>query len=460
MSPARGLLGPLFNGPSAERIFSPESQLNAMLRFELALAHALETAGVVPPGTGAACTDASLGFVNAASEEAIAQGAIASGNLAIPFVQRLTTFVRTRAGSPADFIHFGATSQDLLDTALVLQLLEFSALLQQQTGILCASLIHLTRKHRESLLPSRTWLQQGPPITFGLKTAQWLSAMLRHRERLTAATQRACVLQFGGAVGTLASLGAHGPAVAQALAAQLHLPLPDIPWHSERDTLAEFAAMLALLTGTLGKVARDLSLMLQNEVAEVQLAMPEGAGGSSTMPHKRNPVGLAVVLAAAVRAPGLASTMLSAMVQEHERGLGGWHAEWETLPELCRLTCGAAESMAATLAALRVDPKAMHRNFASLHGVTMAESVSMRLAQTLGRPAAHRLLEQASRAALEQSRDLEHILSDDPEVNRCLSPQALREALDPAAYLGSTQLLIDRVLATASTSPEDLHDLP
>jgi len=356
------LLAPLLHGGEAERIFSSESQLAAMVRFEVALATALEDAGVAPSGTGEACERGAAEFPDGEQLERIAQDARASGNLAIPFVKLLTAHVRVRSGDSADFIHYGATSQDLLDTVVVLQMQQVLSLASSEISRICTALVTLVEQHRETVLAGRTWLQQGPPVTFALKAAQWLSSMLRHLERLAASQERACVLQFGGAVGTLASLGDKGPAVARALGERLGLPVPEIPWHTQRDALVEVGTVLALLVGTLGKIARDLALLLQNEVAEVQIASPAGAGGSSTMPHKRNPVSLAVVLSAAVRAPGLASTLLSAMVQEQERGLGGWHAEWETLPELCRITAGALEGMATALETLQIDREAMRRN--------------------------------------------------------------------------------------------------
>lgn len=447
------LLGSLFHGTDVTRIFSSERQLDEMVKVEIALAHALETAGVAPHGTGIACEQAAQHFVASGNAHTIAQAAVLSGNLAIPFVKLLTDHVRTRAGDAADFIHYGATSQDLLDTALVLRLQDFLALTTTQIQRACDLLVHIIHQHRTTLLPGRTWLQQGPPITFSLKAAQWLSALLRHQQRLTAAHDRVCVLQFGGAVGTLASLGEHGAAVITALAQRLSLRVPDTPWHSQRDSLAELATVLALIDGTLGKIARDLSLMLQNEVGEIRIDTPHGAGGSSTMPHKRNPVSLAVILAAAVRAPALASTMLSAMVQEHERGLGGWHAEWDTLPELCCLTSGALTNFLYAIEHLHIDPEAMRRNLDLLHGVTLAESVSMRLGESIGRPAAHRILQAASAQALKRGVSLLDVLRDDSRVTQHLSPADLEQALHPASYLGSTNVFIDRVLAQASHAP-------
>ncbi len=456
LTPSLNMLAPLLHGATAERIFTSDHQLKLMVRFEVALACALESAGMAPAGTGAACHESAAGFPAVAQQQAIAAGAAGSGNLAIPFVKLLTAHVRERAGSAADFIHFGATSQDALDTALVLSLAELIPVLDRQVNDLIASLISLTEAHHDTLLAGRTWMQQGPPVPFALKTAQWLSAMLRHRERIAQVARRVLVLQFGGAVGTLASLGTKGVQVAQELAGRLHLANPDLPWHSQRDNVAEFAATLALLDGTLGKIARDLSLMVQTEVSEVVLA---GSGGSSTMPHKRNPVALAVTLSAAIRAPGLVSTMLAAMVQEHERGLGGWHAEWETLPELCRITEGSLAAMTGIIASLELDPTAMERNLRQQHGVAMAEAISMQLSPFTGRPAAHAILEQATHRAYERSEDLFTILCSDPLVTKHLPPEAIRAALDPASYLGSSSHYVEQVLKTARHAiPEETPD--
>ncbi len=454
LTPSINLLASLLHGSHAEQLFAPDHQLAQMVRFELALAHALEVTGIAPAGTGLACEQGAVGFGTPHHQQAIAADTAASGNIAIPFVRLLTTHVRQTAPQAADYIHFGATSQDLLDTALVLTLREFAAVLDGQLTQLLTTLISLTQQHRTTLLAGRTWMQQGPPIPFALKTAQWLSAILRHRERLTTSTKAISTLQFGGAVGTLASLGEQGIAVSKHLATRLKLANPDIPWHSQRDILAEFATTLALVDGTLGKIARDLSLLVQTEVAEVQLG---STGGSSTMPHKRNPVSLAVILSAAVRAPGLAGTILSAMVQEHERGLGGWHAEWETLPDLCRITERALEASVTTLASLKVDSAVMRHNMNQHYGVTMAEAVTMRLSPYIGRPAAHKLFEGFSHQALEQHKNLVEILCADPQVIQHLSPQQIHETMDPATYLGSSMTFIDKVLATASEALNAAH---
>src|SRR4029077_3069882 len=266
--------------------------------------------------------------------ESLARATALSGNVAIPMVKALTEFVAHSDVQAAAFVHWGATSQDAIDTGLVLQLREALDLIDRDLAHLSASLTRLAAAHKSTLVAGRTWLQQGPPVTFGLKVAGWLDGVDRHLERLNHARTQVSVLQFGGAVGTLAALADRGLDVAAALARDFTLELPELPWHSHRDRLAEVAPSLGLLVGSLGKIARDISLMSQTEIDEVVEPSGPGRGGSSTMPHKRNPVGSAVILAAALRVPALVSTVLTAMVQEHERGMGGWHAEWETLPEI------------------------------------------------------------------------------------------------------------------------------
>jgi 3-carboxy-cis,cis-muconate cycloisomerase len=289
-------------------------------------------------------------------------------------------------------------------------------------------------------------MQHALPTTLGLKAAGWLSAIERHRTRLAEMRPRLLVVQFGGAAGTLAALGDKGPAVAEAVARELDLGLPDVPWHGQRDRVAELATAAGLLVGTLGKIARDISLMMQTEVGEAFEPAGEGRGGSSTMPHKRNPVSSAVVLAAATRIPNLVATMLAAMVQEHERGLGGWHAEWSTLPDLCVLTGGALRHAAETLAGLEVDAGRMRANLESTGGLILAEAVQMALGAKIGRLAAHELVEAACKRAVAGRRHLREVLAADGTVTAHLSAAELDRLLDPVNYLGSAEEFVARVL--------------
>jgi 3-carboxy-cis,cis-muconate cycloisomerase len=304
-------------------------------------------------------------------------------------------------------------------------------------------------------MAARTLLQQAVPTTFGLKAAGWLEAVARSRRRITAALEAVQVLQFGGASGTLAALGAHGLAVAEALAEGLSLRLPDLPWHAHRDRLADLACALGVAAGTLGKIGRDLALLAQTEVAEAVPAPAPGQGGSSTMPHKRNPVAAAVAVAASVRAPGLVATMLAAMPQEHERGLGGWPAEWETLPELVRLAAGAARAIADALETLVVDTGRMRANLEASRGLPLAEAIRMALVAPLGRAGAQSLVEAACQRAVEQQRPLAEVLAEDPAVTAHLDPAEIRRRLSPEGYLGSAQAMIERVLSRRSKGVPD-----
>jgi 3-carboxy-cis,cis-muconate cycloisomerase len=340
-----------------------------------------------------------------------------------------------------------------MDTGLVLQLRTALDLIETDLARLSAVLAGLADEHMRTVLAGRTWLQQATPVTFGLKAAGALSAIERHRARIRELRPRMLVLQFGGASGTLAALGADGLRVAAALAEDLKLGLPDLPWHAHRDRVAEVATALGLLVGTLGKVARDVSLLMQTEVGEAFEPAAAGKGGSSTMPHKRNPVGCASILAAAIRIPGLVSVMLTAMVQEHERGLGGWHAEWDTLPEICTLAAGALAQLTEVLGGLEIDPARMAGNLEATRGLILAEAVTMALGGRIGRLPAHHLVEAACRRAAGEQRHLRDVLGEDPEVRKHLSPADLRRLLDPANYVGLSETLVERALA-GRTQPE------
>jgi 3-carboxy-cis,cis-muconate cycloisomerase len=434
----------LFSTPEMDRFFSPAHQLRLMTRFEWALSSALETCGIATQGAAEVLEPLlDAAFLDLPS---LYEQQYQAGNLAIPFVQQLTAAVGFRNEEAARFVHLGATSQDVLDTALVLQMREALQLMRNDLEQLDLQLVQLIRENADAVLPGRTWLQDGPPVTLGLKMAGWLSAIRRHQQRLEAAAQRAIVLQFGGAVGTRAALGEKGPIVAAALALNLKLAEPDLPWHTHRDNLVEIAMSLGLLTGTLGKIARDISLLMQTEVAEVFEPGGEGRGGSSTMPHKRNPVASAVILAAAARIPGLVSTLLSAMVQEHERGLGGWHAEWESLPEIFRLTSVALSRTLEIAIGLEVHREKMLSNFESTQGLALSEAVSIALSAHVGRASAHQLVEKACRLAIAEKIHLRAVLTAMPEVREYLTEADVEQLLQPHNYLGSTAYFLERVL--------------
>lgn len=440
-----GLLDPLLGALEVSAIFADRGRLDGMLRFEAALARAEARVGVIP--AGAAPIIAGKCAVDLLDLPALAQAGAPAGNLAIPLVKQLTGLVATADAEAARFVHWGATSQDVIDTGQVLQLRDALASIDADLRRLAEALAALAERHRLTPIAGRTWLQQALPVTFGLKAAGWLDGVERHRQRLAELRPRLLALQFGGAAGTLAALGDKGLAVAAALAEELQLGLPDLPWHGQRDRMVELACWAGMLCGSLGKIARDLSLLMQTEVGEAFEPTGPGRGGSSTMPHKRNPVTASVVLAAAVRAPGLVATMLAAMPQEHERGLGGWQAEWATLPELMVLAAGALAQMADTVAGLEIDAARMRANLDATNGLLMAEAVTMRLGVELGRMAAHHRVEAACRRAVAERKHLREVLAADAEVSARLGATELDRLFDPLGYIGVAPELVDRVLA-------------
>jgi len=418
-----------------------------MLDFEAALANAQAQCGVIPRATAQAI--ASKCKASLLDVAALADATTLSLNPAIPLVKQLTALVAKNDAEAARFVHWGATSQDVNDTGLVLQIRKAFDILEADLSSLRESLIQLAKKYRSTPIAGRTLMQHALPITFGMKGAGWLDAMNRHRERLAQTRKRVLVLQFGGAAGTLAALKEKGLPVAQAVASELQLELPFAPWHAHRDRVAEVAATLGLLVGTLGKIARDISLHMQTEIAEVCEPAAEGRGGSSTMPHKRNPVSAGVVLSAATRVPGLVSTMLSAMVQEDERGLGNWHAEWETLPQIFRLTGGALHQMVTTIPQLEIDAERMRHNLNATHGLIFAEGVTMALGSRIGKSAAHTLVEVASKQARESGKHLREVLAQTKAVTEHLNSADLDRLFAPENYLGTAEEFTDRVIAAS-----------
>ena len=445
------LLDPLFRYEALDKLFSDEARIQGMLDFEAALARAEATSGIVPASQAqiiaGKCRAEHFNF------SVIAKDAALSGNLAIPLVKKLTEIVAHVDKDAARFVHWGATSQDVIDTGCILQMRGAFNLIDQDLARLSGSLVTLAETHRATPIVARTWMQQALPTTFGFIVAGWLDAVSRHRNRLAEIKPRVLTLQFGGAVGTLAALGGRGPEVAKALADDLRLSLPSIPWHAHRDRIGEIATTLGLCTGTLGKIARDISLHAQTEIAELAEPIFEGRGGSSTMPQKRNPVTCAVVLAAATRIPGLVATLLSAMPQEEQRGLGGWHAEWETLPDIVRLSGGALHHLVEMLPGLEVDTQRMRHNLELTNGLIFAEAVAMALGDRMGKMPAHLVVEAACKKAREQNRHLKDMLREESGLRGHLTPADLESLFDVRNYLGSADEFIRRVVAEAREFP-------
>jgi 3-carboxy-cis,cis-muconate cycloisomerase len=311
-----------------------------------------------------------------------------------------------------------------------------------------AGFANLARKHRDTPMVARTWLQHALPMPFGLKLAEYAAALHRSRGRFLRLRGDGLALQFGGAAGTLAALGDKGLLVAERLSQQLKLPLPDAPWHGHRDRVAEAASVVAIAAGSCGKIARDVSLMMQTEVAEAFEPSGEGRGGSSTMPHKRNPVAAATALAAAIMAPNLAATIFAAQVGDHERSAGPWHAEWPTLPNLLLVTSGALAAIVDIAEGLEVDAARMRANLDTTGGLIMAEAVTMALAETIGKSEAHHLVEAASKKAVAEKKQLRDVLAKDTKVTAHLSANKMTKLFEPMAYQGASQTLIDRLLAS------------
>lgn len=439
------VLTPLLRTQALTDMFSDERLVQGMLDFEAALATAQARCGVIPNAAvepiTAACRASLIDLTT------LATAAASAGNLAIPLVKQLTQRVKNTDPEAARYVHWGATSQDAIDTGLMLQLQQALGETETRLARLISVLAEQVMRHQHTLLPGRTWMQHALPITYGLKLAGTLDALLRWQERLAQMRPRVLALQFGGAAGTLASLKEKGPEVAQALAAELNLTLPDTPWHSQRDRLIELASWYAGLCGTLGKFANDFALMMQTEVAEVSEPIAEGRGGSSAMPHKRNPVSCAAILAAVTRVPGLMATLYASQIQQHERALGGWQAEWETLPQLVMLAGGVLENSEYLVKGMQVNTHKMRDNLDITHGLVMAESVTQALATHLGKADAHHLIETICHRAIALDCPLRPLLENDPLVSQHLSPEQLTQLLDPANAVGSADHFVRQVLA-------------
>jgi 3-carboxy-cis,cis-muconate cycloisomerase len=430
----------------SEPPFSARARLQAMLDVEAALAEAEAAIGVIP--RTAARSIRACARVDTLDEVLIESEAQREGNVAIPMIRQLTARVSASDAEAARYVHWGATSQDIIDTAFVLQLrAAVPRVIADLVRAADAAAVHAER-HVKTTMVGRTWLQQATPVSFGLKAAGWCDSLDRSADHLESALAGACVLQFGGATGTLAALGDRGPEVAAGLGQTLGLSVPPIPWHSHRERFAVLACALGVATGAAGKIGRDLGLLAQTEIGEAH-EPDTSAGGSSTMPHKQNPVRATIAIAAATRAPGLVSTMLSTMLQEHERGLGGWQAEWDTFPALVSTAGHAADAIAGALEALVVDPDRMRANVNMTGGLILAESIAMRLAPEMGKREAHAAIKRAARRAV-GGESFADVLASDPAVSAILDRAAIEQALSPDDYLGSTEAFVAAVLSRRS----------
>lgn len=430
------LYSELFYSTEINELFSDRNTIAQMLRFEATLAQAQAEQGIISETSAAIiaeCCQADLIDIDKLKTE-IKLG----GNAAIPLVKQLTRIVKNNNVEASKYVHLGATSQDVVDTATVLQMQMYGVWLEEKLTVLSESLAKTTQNHRNTLMIGRTLLQQARPITFGLKTAGWLEGVIRSQTRIKEAQERVLVVQLVGAVGSgNANISSE---VRQLMAQSLELK-PALSWQTQRDTMAEWASVLGILTGTLGKMAKDISLLMQTEVGEVFEGAGEGKGGSSTMPHKRNPVTCAAILANATRVPHLVGTILSAMLQEHERSAGLWHAEWEVLTQIMGLTGGAIERAIDLVEHLEVDEKRMLANLELTQGLIYAENVSLALAPKMGKINAHELIEKACKSAVFQKRHLKEVLI---EMN--IGIPDLDELFKPENSIGLSLEMIDEIL--------------
>lgn len=436
----------MFGDADVDAHLSDRALVAHCLEVEVALTEAQHALGLVPPSALETIRQAAR--ADEYDLAALSREAARDGIIVIPLVRALRARVDALAPAHARHVHRGATSQDILDTATVLQLGAAVPVLLASLRRAAATASRLATAHASTVMVGRTWLQHATPVTFGLIAAGWTDALDRAVIGITEALERASVVQLGGATGTLAALGAAGPQIVDDMAKRLGLRVPALPWHTHRDRLVSFGCTLAVAVGTLGKIGRDLALLTQTDVGEIVLTH-EG-GGSSTMPHKHNPVGPAAMLAASTRAPGLLAALVGAMPQELQRGVGGWQAEWAVLPELVSVAGGAARSAADTLEAVVVDSARMRANLQLTAGVALAEPVSLALAEHLGRQQAHDLVAAASQRALSERRSLASVLAEDPAVSRVLDRSALETLTDPDAYLGAASTFIARVVDRAT----------
>jgi 3-carboxy-cis,cis-muconate cycloisomerase len=439
-----GLFSGLFAHGDAAAAASDHAVVDAMIEFEVALLRALATLELAP----AEAADEIAAVVEHGDVDFdLAELGRGTGEQGTPVPALLRALRRQLSSSAAAYLHTGATSQDVVDTAMMLVTRNVLDVVIRDFSTAADACASLADRHRGSIEPGRTLLQQALPLTFGLKAAFWLDGIDGVIAELTSVRERELAIQFGGAVGTLASLGDRGLDVGAELAHQLGLPAPPIPWHTIRLRPARIAGALGAALGVAGKIGRDVALLAQTEVAEVSEGGGEGRGGSSTMPHKRNPVGAVGLVACAQRGPGLVATMLAAMPQEHERGAGSWQAEWETLLALLRLSGSAAATLKELLEGLEVDPEKMGSDMDLTGGLVMSESVVAALSPTLGRTDAQAVVEKAARQSVESDRPFRDVLLSVPAVADSLGSDGVDAALDPASYLGVTSELIDRALA-------------
>jgi 3-carboxy-cis,cis-muconate cycloisomerase len=432
----------IFTTEAMRRVFSDERRIEFYLEFEAALARVQARLGIIPADAAAAiertCRIENIDFAKLKRQtERI-------GYPVLPVVQQIVEKCPDGLG---EWCHWGATTQDITDTATVMQIREALGIVEQDMAAISASLADLARRHRDTAMAGRSNLQQAVPITFGYKIATLLAAMQRHRARLAELKARVLVGEFGGAAGTLSSLGRDGLKVQAALMTELGLGQPEIAWHTVRDRIGEVGCFLGLVTGTLGKIAMDVKLLMQTEVAEVFEPFHESRGSSSTMPQKRNPISCLYIHATAALVRQHAAALLEAAVADHERSTGPWEIEWIALPETFLLSAGCLAQSRDLVAGLQVDAQRMRDNLDMTHGMVVSEAVMMGLGPKLGRQRAHDLVYDICRKVAATGRPLVDLLAEDAEIAPHASRAELAALTDPANYLGLAGEMVDRVLA-------------
>jgi 3-carboxy-cis,cis-muconate cycloisomerase len=432
----------LFGTPDMRAVFSDDNLVKRQVECEIALAVAQGRLGIIPQ-------DAADAIAKLAPSVEIERAELKrdADNVGYPILG-LVRQLSQKLGEAGRYVHWGATTQDIVDTATVLQIRAALDIIGRDLGAVSAALADLAAKHRDTAMPGRTHLQQALPITFGYKCAIWLSMMQRHVERLRELKPRVLVAQFGGAAGTLASLGDKGLDVRREFARELMLGDPPITWHVARDAVAETINFLALVTGSLGKIGFDIMLMMMTELGEAFEPFASHRGASSTMPQKRNPISSEILVANAKAVRQHAGLVLDAMIQDFERATGPWHVEWMAVPESFILTAGSLAQAKFMLEGLVVDEARMRRNLDMTQGLIVAEAVMMGLAPHLGRQQAHDVVYDACREALGQGRSLFDILKSNTAIVSALSEKQLRGLCDPANYLGSAPRMVDAIVRT------------
>ncbi len=432
----------IFSTEAMRRVFSDENRVQKYLDFEAALARAQGRLGIIPKEAEAEilkhCNVSEIDFAKLKTQtEKI-------GYPVLPVVQQLVALCRDGLG---EWCHWGATTQDITDSATVMQIREALVLIETSLERISDALANLARKYRDTPMAGRSNLQQAVPITFGYKMATILAAFERHKQRLREVRTRVLVGEFGGAAGTLSSLSGQGLATQTELMKELKLGQPAIAWHTVRDTIAEVGCFLGLVTGTCGKIAFDVKLLMQTEVEEVYEPFHEGRGSSSTMPQKRNPISSVYITALTSVVRQQSAALLDAMIEDHERATGPWEIEWIVLPEIFCFTAGALSQTEFVLTGLQVDEKRMRANLDITKGLIVSEAVMMGLGPYLGRQYAHDLVYDICRKVVATGRPLLDLLAENAEITKHLDRAALTKLCDPANYLGEAGAMVDRVLA-------------